>query len=136
MKPLTQCPVDITVQKLLCLDPHVLDDENYRAISGLIERCEPAQLERVQASIACRLQQNWPAHRWEHVLQQLCRSCVLLTRRNRVVEADLPLSMLLLQANVRLSKCRHLGKLPRPTPETLHATSAGRGPVHAQVSAR
>lgn len=117
MKPLTHHPVDITVQKLLCLDPHVLDEEIFNAISGLIERCEPAQLERVQASIACRLQQNWPAHRWENVLQQLSCSCVLLTRRNRVVEADLPLSMLLLQANVRLSKCRRLGKSPRPAPD-------------------
>lgn len=108
MKPLNN-PIDVTVQKLLCLDCHLLDDDNYRAISGLIQRCEIAQLERIQASISQQLQKNWPAPQWYGALRQLFYSHVLLSQRNRVVQSDLPLSMLLLQANARLRKCRHTG---------------------------
>lgn len=115
MKPLAK-PLDITVQKLLHLDPHLASAEVYRAIGGLIERCEPAQLERVQASLSEQLLENWPASQWDSSLQQLLQSSIPLIESNQIVRCDLHLAMLLLQANARLNKCRQQVRAIQPGP--------------------
>lgn len=125
MKPLAK-PLDITVQKLLHLDPHLAGSDVYRAIGGLIERCEPAQLERVQAALAGQLLENWPAPQWDGALQQLLQSSIALIESNQIVRCDLHLAMLLLQANARLNKCRQQVRPTRPGPLTGIAAVADR----------